>query len=293
MSPAPSAQTPRGWWWLAPVGFAAAFGLTIIVSTMLAGLLAVVGVSVTRSPGFALASTVIQDAALVVVAVYLARRIGRDAAPWLQFRRLPARTLLLSTFAAAMAFYVVVGLYAALVTQSGEQDTLETLGADRSVVWLVAAAVLVIWIAPVCEELFFRGFFYGTLRTSLGVAPAALAAGLLFGVIHFTGTDTLPLLPVLAWLGVVLCLVYEKTGSLWPAIGVHIVNNTLALATVGPGDAPLVAGVVGAMALVGWLAFGVSRRRGRSDDPQGHRDVCLATTERPALVPESRPAPHR
>ena len=56
-------------------------------------------------------------------------------------------------------------------------------------------------VAPVAEELFFRGFFYRALRTRLGVTSAALIDGAVFGALHFQGADTAIILPVIAVFG--------------------------------------------------------------------------------------------
>jgi membrane protease YdiL (CAAX protease family) len=89
----------------------------------------------------------------------------------------------------------------------------------------------VIAVAPVVEEIFFRGFFYGALRSRYSPVVAALMNGLLFGSIHFNGSaESLLILPPLALLGFIFCLVYEKTGSLYPVIGMHAFNNSLAYA---------------------------------------------------------------
>ena len=56
---------------------------------------------------------------------------------------------------------------------------------------------------------------------------AAPAAGVVFGLPHFsTGWSAVPSLIVL---GIILAVVYEKTRSLWPVIGMHAFNNGLAL----------------------------------------------------------------
>ena len=47
-----------------------------------------------------------------------------------------------------------------------EQTVAEDLGADDSTLGLIAAGFMIICVAPFCEEFFFRGFFYGALRTS-------------------------------------------------------------------------------------------------------------------------------
>jgi membrane protease YdiL (CAAX protease family) len=91
---------------------------------------------------------------------------------------------------------------------------------------------MVILVAPLVEELFFRGFFYRALRSRFSLALAAVIDGLFFGLIHFDfeGADGLLLLPPLALIGVLFCLVYEWTGTLWAAIAMHAFNNAVAFA---------------------------------------------------------------
>jgi uncharacterized protein len=114
----------------------------------------------------------------------------------------------------------------------------EDLGADESAFGLVAAGFMIICVAPFAEEFFFRGFFYGALRTRFSVAVAAIIDGLVFGLIHFEGgTDGLLIVPPLAVLGVVFCLVYERTRSLYPCVALHAMNNSIAYAVQADGGA--------------------------------------------------------
>ena len=89
---------------------------------------------------------------------------------------------------------------------------------------------------------------------------AALVDGGLFGIIHFSGSgvDGLLILPPLAVLGVIFCLVYEKTGSLLAPIGMHAFNNAVAFG-VQADDGWKVSVVVG--------AAGVRRAGGRGAPP--------------------------
>lgn len=145
-----------------------------------------------------------------------------------------------------VAFYVLAAVWVALVG-SPEQSTAEDVGADEGDLALIIAGVMFIVVAPICEEIFFRGLFYGSLRTKLPTAWAAIVCGLVFGLIHFsTGVSAVPVLIVL---GIIFCLVRELTGSLYPCIGMHALNNTLAYAgqtDVAPGVA---AGIGSAMLL--------------------------------------------
>ena len=87
-------------------------------------------------------------------------------------------------------------------------------------------------LAPVVEEVFFRGFFYRALRSRFSWALAAALDGVVFGVIHWTGAATLSLLPLFMVLGFIFCAVYERTGSLYTSIAIHALNNALAFATM-------------------------------------------------------------
>ena len=90
--------------------------------------------------------------------------------------------------------------------------------------WYVLLVLIVVVGAPIVEELFFRGFLFRILRVRAGFWLAAVLDGLIFGAVH----GSLIILPVLAVLGVALCWVYERTGSLFPCIAIHALNNTIA-----------------------------------------------------------------
>jgi membrane protease YdiL (CAAX protease family) len=135
-------------------------------------------------------------------------------------------------------FYVFAAVYSLVLDPDVEQTVAEDLGADQSSLGLVVAGLMIICIAPFAEEFFFRGFFYGALRTRCTVAVAAIVDGLVFGLIHFQGgTDGLLIVPPLALLGVVFCLVYERTRSLYPCIALHALNNSIAYAAQADGGA--------------------------------------------------------
>jgi membrane protease YdiL (CAAX protease family) len=165
---------------------------------------------------------------LAGTAIFLASRTGRVRAWHFGLRRARFWPSLGWAALGLGAFLVFVILYTAIFTPDGEQSVTEDLGADESTLALVAAGFVVIVVAPVAEEFFFRGFFYRALRTRLGVLAAASIDGLVFGLIHFTGSDTLELLPILAALGFMFCLVYERTRTLYTVIGLHAFNNSIA-----------------------------------------------------------------
>ena len=67
-------------------------------------------------------------------------------------------------------FYVLAAIYSVVVQPDAEQTVAEDLGADEGTFGLIAAGFMVICVAPVAEEFFFRGFFYRALRARYSVA---------------------------------------------------------------------------------------------------------------------------
>ena len=119
-------------------------------------------------------------------------------------------------------------IWAAALGVEENDDLPQELGADDSTTALVAVAVLVCVAAPIAEEIFFRGFCFTAFRRWIGVAGGAILSGVIFGAIHAGSSDVVFLVP-LAVFGVVLALLYHRTGSLLPCIVLHALNNSLAL----------------------------------------------------------------
>lgn len=86
---------------------------------------------------------------------------------------------------------------------------------------LVAMAVTAIIFAPITEELIFRGYLYPVVKRFTDRWFASIFSGVLFGVIHFN----VMALPMLALMGIILAVIYEKSGSLWVPIGCHAAFN--------------------------------------------------------------------
>lgn len=84
---------------------------------------------------------------------------------------------------------------------------------------LIAAAV----VAPICEELFFRGMLYRYLRRRWPVWLAVLVAATIFAVLHFIPI----LIPVFLFLGLMLTIQYEITGSLTNSMLLHAAGNAV------------------------------------------------------------------
>lgn len=87
-------------------------------------------------------------------------------------------------------------------------------------------------LPPLVEELLVRGFLFTGLRTRLPVIWAAITASVVFASAHLQWGSGAPLLWTAAAdtfvLSLVLIWLRQKTGSLWPGIGVHFIKNSLA-----------------------------------------------------------------
>jgi uncharacterized protein len=235
--------------WFALVGFVGALMATLIAVGVIA---AVAGIDPEDdSPALTILATLVQGLFFVGVALVLARSVAPPR-PWhFGLRRAPIGRALGWTALGMVGFYVVTAIYAALLDPSVEQEVTESLGAEDGTLGLIAAGLMVMVVAPFVEEIFFRGFFYRALRTRFPILLAAAIDGLVFGLIHydFEGADGLLLLPPLALLGVILCLVYERTGTLWAVIGMHAFNNAVAF-SVQVDEGWRVALVAGPLVLV-------------------------------------------
>jgi membrane protease YdiL (CAAX protease family) len=124
-------------------------------------------------------------------------------------------------------FIGFAGLYSLVVDTQSEQQVLQDIGAEKDTLVLVAQGILVIGLAPISEELFFRGFLFGGLRGKLSFWPAALISGAFFGSIHLLG-GSWEVIPPLAVFGVLLAWLYERTGSIGPPILMHALQNAIA-----------------------------------------------------------------
>jgi len=102
--------------------------------------------------------------------------------------------------------------------------------AEASSAWVqILLAALATLAAPLCEELLFRGVFYNAAKLKVGVWPAILLTGLIFGFVHPVGiSEMVPL----AVLGGVFAWMAETRKSLVPTMLGHFLQNSMATATL-------------------------------------------------------------
>lgn len=125
--------------------------------------------------------------------------------------------------------YLIVFIVHQVVGGSAPQGAQIELPKSGNLLFWLNFATLFLYIGiliPVAEELFFRGVVFGWLRSRFDFWPANLATALAFGLIHMQSVEVSAALMAG---GLVLGWLYEKSGSLLPAILAHQAFNTAGL----------------------------------------------------------------
>jgi membrane protease YdiL (CAAX protease family) len=208
-------------------GFAAAIVLGLFIS--LIG--ALFGADLQHPPAsVSIASVIAQDICLIGSAFLFARMVAPPRPGDFGLRPTPIRRAAAYVAGGYLVFIVVSFAWLSLIGQPDAKDTItEDLGAKDSTVALVFVTFVVTVCAPVAEEFLFRGYFFGALRRQ-GFWFAAGFTGLAFGIVHVFGSPIAFIVP-LALLGAGLCFIREKTGSLYPGIALHCLNNSIAMSS--------------------------------------------------------------
>jgi CAAX protease family protein len=219
------------------------------------------GVNITAShvpPGLEIADTAVQDGAFVGAAVFFAQLGGRTVSAW-QFGLRPTRLWRAARLVTLMLVgFLLFSLIWSVAFHAAKEKVLEQLGAGENTTLLVLSAALTCVVAPICEEFLFRGFVFTALRNWCGVWPAALISGLVFGGVHAGSAPAVDLVP-LAALGFGLCLLYRYTGSLYPCIAAHSLNNSLAFGSLENWGWQILVLALAALALIALLALTLMR----------------------------------
>lgn len=224
----PPPDAPRWPPWTGILAIVVAFAFALMGAIAIGIVAAIFGADFEDPPpAVNIVATFVQDGAFVAAAVLFARRAGPLLPEQFGLVRVRVRTALKWTAIAYGGYWLLSIVWAQLVDLSEQDQLPDSLGVDESTVALVAVCVLVTVVAPIAEEVLFRGYVFGALRNWRGPWPAALLTGAIFGAIH-VGSAPAEFLVPLAILGVALCVLRWRSGSLLPCIALHAANNALA-----------------------------------------------------------------
>ena len=131
--------------------------------------------------------------------------------------------------AAILVSYVVTRLFGPTNTDMVNNSVNKISGGGISPYLILLLAITLVVLAPVCEEIFFRGYLYPALRNRMDKQPAMIVNGLLFAAAHFELIGFLPRF-LLGW---GLCYIYERNRTLGAPITGHAIYNGLILLLAG------------------------------------------------------------
>ncbi len=175
-----------------------------------------------------LLATVIIYVGLFLGMLRFLRRIPHPGR-WLGLRR-PGISDAFLVAGLLVLWFVGTGIIVAIVTASMNHGQPVPSNAremfnnhSNAVAVLVLALVAAAVVAPICEELFFRGMLYRYLLRRWPVWAAALVSATIFAAFHFIPI----LIPVFLFLGLILTIQYEITGSLTNSMLLHGAGNAV------------------------------------------------------------------
>ncbi len=123
------------------------------------------------------------------------------------------------------AFFVLQSLLPQLDLSAQQQTGFETAHGKLEI---TAGFIVIVVLAPILEELFFRGFLFPAFIKKCGPIWAALISSAIFGLLHFQTNVSIYTFT----LGLFLCYLYYKLKSVIPGIALHMLNNFIAFAVL-------------------------------------------------------------
>jgi membrane protease YdiL (CAAX protease family) len=240
--------------WYGPLAVVIGFFASIVTGLIIVVIGHSAGSSLTNpTPAVTDFATVAEEVGFVLSAIWVASWVAR---PWpaqfgLRLPRVPLWRAALAVIVGYGLFIVLSAIWTAVVNQSASEKYLvKDVGAHSGTIGVLASCLVLCVIAPFCEEFLFRGFIFGALRNWREPVVGALITGLLFGAIHVGSAPVVDLVP-LALLGVLLCGLRQLTGSIYPGIALHSLNNAVALVVNADWSfAAFVAVLIGSFALI-------------------------------------------
>ena len=139
-----------------------------------------------------------------------------------------------ATFAFAAGYGAILDIFNfdALKSSCDDQLPKELLN-NRTA--LIVTSAFAIAVAPVCEEIFFRGFGFTGFWRAWGLVLGVVASAALFSVAHVGADMHKTIIPILG-IGCILALTYWRSGNLMSSILAHMANNIFAVAALWTVD---------------------------------------------------------
>ena len=242
MPPRPDAPdgfpTTATWSWYEALG-------VYLLAFVLAGLATVPFIQL-MEPEADLTNIVLTVVAALVIIGVLVLWLSRYHRGWLGVLQLPEPGTWRKEIGSGVVFgiglypvmvFVVGGLLTVLLQAiSGEQvEAPEQVGEHLPAVGTALTVVYAIVIAPIGEELFFRGVLFRALRDRHGFWVGAVGSSIGFGLIHFipgSAIDAALLMTVMFFTGIALCFIYERRRTFVAPIAAHVTFNVIGIVLI-------------------------------------------------------------
>ena len=234
-SPATSVQSPPWNWWDIGKALLLIFAGVILMGVTIAGFGLATGHDfshadkLSSAPLF-MAATGIYGFVLLAVYLFAVRRAGGSWAAvglnGFDWHWLAMAPLLTALEFAGIAF-INTQLLWRFTGEPFENPQIEAItgGMRLTKMDLFLLLLLVAIIAPVAEELFFRGMLYPLLRQRWGVVLAVVMSALIFGLVHLIPV----LIPGLVFVGLLLGWVRQRSNSVVPGMIIHALQNGIVI----------------------------------------------------------------
>lgn len=190
-----------------------------------------------------LATIVASLTAAIVIAGLVVLWLARFHPGWKDAMGLPERwgTEVRSGLLFGLGLYplvAIIGVLVAYLFGLVTGDTVqppEQVPQDLPAIGVAATIVYAVAIAPIGEELFFRGVLFRAVRDRFGFWAGAFGSGVAFGLIHFIpgpALDAVLLMTVMVFTGVGLAFIYERRGTIVAPMAAHVMFNVIGLSLI-------------------------------------------------------------
>jgi membrane protease YdiL (CAAX protease family) len=226
----------RGRRWLAALGLLlwvlAGFGISVGLTIGLMWLATVAGIDLGSLNENVLSTVIAAFTYVLTLVIVIGVPYGlnrRTTRPDLGLTRLPNWMDILLAPAGFIIYLLASGIIVTLVAElvpgfdTNEAQEVGFTNLTYTYQYILAFITLVV-VAPIAEEVLFRGYLYGKLRRVVSMWLAILLTSVVFGVVHGqwnVGIDVFVL-------SIVMCGLREMTGNIWAGILLHMMKNGLA-----------------------------------------------------------------
>ena len=180
-------------------------------------------------PGILIIGQLNKAVALLIAVAIGALLLHRRGPRWVGLVSVPWRWIGLAVGVGATAFAVRLVLARLMVVAMPDwmafMGTPFTLGDGHSPGMSAGFLGMTVLVTPFAEEVFFRGFLFRWMSGNRPVWLAAIISSVMFGVAHILPPQAISA----ALMALLLCWLYWRTGSVWPALAAHITNNALGI----------------------------------------------------------------